>query len=293
MTKKPTSQDQEKTGSELAKLSVVLKNTKNRSLLASALTRGLDMDRFIKCAWIQINLSDDIRDLAKRKPANVFRAMLQCASMGLYPDGISGDAYLVKFGDNCVVIRGYNGLMRLFNDHPDSASIPFVADVVREKDAWGYELGAKPTLFHRPSLEPDRGDVTHYYAIARFKDGTILPKVMTAIEVEEFKKYAKTETFWDSEHENTRLWMRKKTVIRQLAKMLPASPEIVQAMDADERAERGKLVEETLDGDHVYGAEVAPAQAVPVEPKPEPAPVAATPVTEEADPLESEAFFDE
>ena len=112
------------TGNELAKFNTILRSKKNKDLLAGALTQGLDMSRFIKCAWIQAQTNEDINELAKTNPASVFRAMLQCAQMGLYPDGQNGDAYLVKFGKNCVAIRGYKGLMKLFGASKHAASMP-------------------------------------------------------------------------------------------------------------------------------------------------------------------------
>lgn len=250
---------------ELAKLNSILRSKTNKALLAGALTHGLNMSRFLKCAWIQVTTSPDIYQLAQKNPTTVFRAMLQCAQMGLYPDGVSGDAYLVRFGNECVAIRGYKGKMRLFGENKDAAPLPFVADVVREKDEWDYELGGNPKLHHKPAKN-DRGDITHYYAVARFIDGTVMPKVMSVEEVEKYKGYAKTKKFWDSEHENTRTWMRIKTVIHQLMKSLPLAERVRDEVQREEALESGAIEVEAYmemnggEQPHVEGGDIKKTQ---------------------------------
>lgn len=255
-------------GGELVKFSTVLKNQKNRELLRGALTRGLDMDRFVKCAWIQVTTNEAIFELAQSNPTSVFRAMLQCAQMGLYPDGISGDAYLVPFKNQCVAIRGYRGLIRQFSEHnPDSAPMPVVFDEIRQNDEWDYERGATPKLMHKPAKE-QRGEVTHYYAAVRFKDGSVWPKVMTVEDVEAFSKYSKTDKFWNSPHENTRRWMRIKTVVRQLFKEVPIPSMSREQIDREEAVETGVVeVDDYLtlvsgEGPHVYGNGVKKTEVV-------------------------------
>ena len=271
---------------ELAKFSHVLKLDANRKLLAGALARDLDLDRFIRRAWIQTQINEDIFELAKRNPTTVFRAMLQCAMMGLYPDGINGDAYLVKFGNQCVAIRGYKGMMKLFAAHPAAAPMPFVVDTIREKDTWAMKLGANPSFEHEPAKD-DRGKVTHFYAIARFADGSIMPKVMSVEEVEKYKTYAKTAKFWDAKEENTREWMRKKAVIRQLMKSLPLAETTRADVEREEALESGSLDADeylSLNGEsHISGGEVQKTQGKAIEPAQDPVPIATPPEAEVVD----------
>lgn len=259
----------------LAKLSQVMKTKSNKSLLEGALTQGLDMSRFVKCAWIQAQTNKDINALAQSNPTSVFRALLQCAQMGLYPDGVNGEAYLVKFGNECVAIRGYRGLMKLFAQSPQAAALPFVVDVIRENDRWELSLGGKPMLEHTPAKK-DRGDITHFYAVARFKDGTEMPKVMSAEEVEAFKGYAKTKKFWDSQDEPIKIAMRLKTVVRQLCKMLPladgmrlptAVPEREEAFEAGELSASEYLGATEPNGstvvtEHIEGGDIKKTEAL-------------------------------
>lgn len=276
MTKAPSKGGGGELVSVPLKFSAILKNQKNRELLRGALTHGLDMSRFVKCAWIQVSSNEDIRGLAQTNPTSVFRAMLQCAQMGLYCDGISGDAYLVKFGNQCVAIRGYRGLMRLFGENnPDAAPMPVVFDTICENDEWEYERGATPSLMHKPAKK-DRGAITHYYAAARFKDGSVWPKVMSAAEVEEFKKYAKTDKFWGSPHPNTRKWQRIKTVIRQLFKEVPIPSSVSrERIYQEETFESGDITVdnylELVSGEdeqpQVHGADVRKTEAVPQKQK--------------------------
>jgi recombination protein RecT len=243
----------------------------------NALTAGLDLNEFITCAWIQVQSDERIAGLAKAYPERVFKAMLQAARMGVYLDGVSGDGYLVVYGkevakQTCVAMRGYKNYMRLFaENNPDAAAMPVVFDEVREGDEFDFQRGADPFIHHK--YGKDRGDVTHYYAAARFKDGTCWPKVMTIAEVDAFKKYAKTMDFWDSPHENTRKWMRIKTVVRQLFKEVPIPRAARRMLDEDEGLANGELdIEDVLDVDvEVKGETITPSQTKRVDVAPQPA----------------------
>jgi len=250
--------------SAIAPLSGVVKQ--NKKTLLNALTAGLDLNEFLTCTWIQVQSDQKIATLAQRYPARVFKAMLQAARMGIYLDGVSGDGYLVVYGKDiskqtCVAQRGYKNYIRLFSENnPSAADMPVVFDDVRENDEFEFERGTNPSLHHRYA-KGDRGDVTHYYAAARFQDGTCWPKVLTAAEVETFKQYAKTKDFWDSPHENTRRWMRIKTVIRQLFKEVPIPRVARRAMEEDESITDGSVdIAEVLGDDPIRGDEITPSQ---------------------------------
>ena len=88
--------------------------------------------------------------------------------------------------------------------------------------------------------------------------------------MDEFKKYAKTDKFWNSPHPNTCKWMRLKTVIRQLFKEVPIPSVSRQQMDREEAVEAGDVTVENYlelvsgeDGaPYVHGADVKKTEAV-------------------------------
>lgn len=272
MAKAKSSQE---TGNALATFASVIKRESNQKLLTAALTHGLDKSRFIRCAWILVQSDERLNELAVARPAQVFRAMLQCAQMGLYPDGINGDAYLIVYGKDintatCSATRGYRGLIRLFSENnSDAASgMPVIFDDVRDGDEFVYERGSSPMLSHKPMTTPGREEkaITHYYAAAVFKDGKIWPKVMTAAEVEEFRTYAASSKFWDSNHPNTRRWMRLKVVIKQLFKEVPIPFAVREQLDQEDEGNGdldktiGDILDITAEETHIAGDMVKTSQ---------------------------------
>lgn len=217
----------------------------NKKTIEGALMSGMDKDRFIRSAWIQMTENPD---LAQCDPTSIIRALVKCGQQGLYPDGVNGYAYLVPFASKksnkklCTYIRGYKGLVALFAANPNAANLPLVCESVREGDYFVWTLGANPTIEHRPSLE-SRGDITHVYAVFRFKDGSMYPKVLSYAEAKFYEKFAKTKTFWNDFEED----MLKKTVIKQGAKLMPLADHVRGAMAFDDALESGDdSIAETL-----------------------------------------------
>ncbi len=76
---------------------------------------------------------------------------------------------------------GYRGLLALALNSGQITSINVQA--VRRNDLFDYAYGLKERLEHVPA-EGDRGDITHFYAYARFKDGGHCFDVLSRAEVD-------------------------------------------------------------------------------------------------------------
>ena len=121
------------------------------------------------------------------------------------------------------------------------------ARIVHAKDKFRYAFGLKPVLEHQPHQSDEAGELIAAYAIAHLKDGGLQWDVMWRREIETIRKRSKMghSGAWVSDYEE----MAKKTVLRRLCKMLPASVELQQAVALDERAESGLPPMDVLDLD--------------------------------------------
>lgn len=228
--------------------------------LAAALPKHLTPDRLARVA---LSAVQRVPKLLECDQKSFFSCIMACAALGLEPDGLLGQAYLIPFGNKCTLVPGYQGLMKLARQSGEIASID--AHPVRHGDTFEYRYGADPYIKHVPAERPfsasegwekgwKPGTVTHFYAVAKLKDGTVSFVVMPSWEVDEIRDgsqgYQAAKKFngsspWDTDYDR----MGCKTAIRRLCKYLPASVEdnrLHQAIAIDERSERG--VDQDLGG---------------------------------------------
>ncbi|MEV0115564.1 recombinase RecT [Streptomyces sp. NPDC050844] len=166
-------------------------------------------------------------------------ALMTCAQLGLEPGGALGEAYLLPFWSKKArayevqLVIGYQGMIRLFWQHPAAAGL--TARTVHENDEFEYEDGLDPVLRHKPARS-NRGRPTDYYAIAKMANGGSAFVVMSVEDVEAIRQRSKSRDSgpWSTDYDA----MARKTVIRQLFKILPKSPELARAVAHDEGVRR-------------------------------------------------------
>lgn len=217
-----------------------------RDEFASALAGRVDPDAFVRVAYTTITKSPK---LAEATAPSILMALLECASLGLIPNGVMGEAYLVPFnnkvkvpggGERCEVqaqfIPGYRGLIKLARRSGVVRNI--VPGVIREGDTWEQKQGLHPDLVHTPNPDVDDSDptlITHVYAVAWFADDT-QPQFMVmsraVVEKIRLRSNSKDSGPWITDWEA----MAIKTVIRRLFKYVPASDfDLTAALEADNR----------------------------------------------------------
>jgi recombination protein RecT len=171
-------------------------------------------------------------------------AVMQCATLGLEP-GILGHVHFVPFWNknqnrrDVQFIIGYKGYIDLARRSGELLSI--MAMEVCEEDFFDYAYGITERLEHVPAMSK-RGDVTRYYAYAKFKDGGHAFLVRSKEEILEhaFKhskqiKDGRLTGPW-KDHFNS---MAKKTMIRELIKYMPLSIETQEKFNSDEQVMKG------------------------------------------------------
>lgn len=209
--------------------------TRMQGEIARALPKHMDADRMARIALTAVR-----RDpaLERCSPASFMGALLTAAQLGLEP-GVSGEAYLVAYKQECTLIVGYQGYAKLFWQHPMAKHLD--AQAVYERDEFDYAYGLEPFLRHKPALG-NRGDVVAYYAVASLTSGASAFVVLSPEDVRALRGSAgPSGKIKDPMH-----WMARKTAVRQLVKLLPKSADLARAIEADDKV-RTDLNEDAID----------------------------------------------
>jgi len=248
----------------------MLGNMKNE--FALVLPKHLTPDRLVRMAVTQLRINPALKGCDK---TSFIAAVMTAAQLGLEPDGVLGHAYMVPFKShgvtNVQLIPGYKGLLALARNSGEVSSIS--AHEVCEKDEFDFAFGLEEKLVHKPS-RGDRGKVTHFYAIAKFKDGGHHMDVMTVEEVEALRNKSSGYKAFKAGYTKSAIWdehfieMGRKTAIRRIAKYLPLNVQRAAAIDS--MYDAGKNAQIDKYGDFVIeaeGKEVEETKAVENKPK--------------------------
>lgn len=237
---------------------------KSKEQIAMALPQHMTPERMIRVA---ITAAQKQVKLLECTPLSVIGCIIEASQLGLYPDGILGDAYLVPFFNGktrrmeAQLQPGYRGLINLARRSGQVSAI--YSEPVYACDKFKIELGTDHTINHVPNYEdPQRGaekdadgvpvGLRGVYAVVKFKDGTADFEYMPLHRIMEIRNGSKAK---DREGNITGPWathfeeMARKTPIRRLAKRLPLSPEFQKAAVLDEYVDAGVATDFTSEID--------------------------------------------
>lgn len=206
---------------------------KMKPQLAMALPRHLTPDRLLRVTMTAVQQNPKLLDCDR---TSLFAAVMTCAQLGLEPDGVLGQAYLVPRKGKVQFIPGYKGYITLSRNSGEISSIQ--AHEVRRGDQFSYAYGLDEHLHHIPAEDNEDAPITHFYAYGKFKDGGHVFEVMSRSKVDRirdnsdgykaFKAGQIKSNPWDSDY----VEMGRKTAIRRIAKYLPMSVQRAAALDA-------------------------------------------------------------
>lgn len=170
-------------------------------------------------------------ELGDSKPSSILKTFCLYVRLGLRLT-FKNYVHLVKYGQDLQLQMGYQGYAELARRTGKIGR--FKVRAVYDGDEFRVEDGDADEVFHKPDVMADRlKDPTHFYAMAWLTDGSLVFEWMTKAQIDRVKaEYANERSpAWKSPH--GRVEMGKKTVFIALAKWLPMSPEMVDAMDND------------------------------------------------------------
>ncbi len=195
--------------------------------ISDALPPGFNVAKFVShCKTAVIK----VPQLSECTISSITKCLLDCASLGLYPDGRL--AHLIPYKDQCTLILDYKGIIELVTRSGEVKSIH--ADVVCVNDIFDHNMGI--VTKHTFDLRKPRGDVYAAYCLAMKSDGSPHCQIMSRDEIEKVRQGSRgrNSTPWVN-HWNE---MAKKTVFRRLSKWLPMCTDDINSkmldLDKDE-----------------------------------------------------------
>lgn len=255
--------------------------------LFEALPPHVRPERFERNLVNALMVNPGLMDL---EPSLVFREVSKAAALGLYLDPQLGEAYLIESYNGKRQRKepqlrvGYRGLVKLARQSGEISMM--YAHEVHERDTFKCVLGDHKALLHEPDVFGDRGAVIGYYSVVKYRDGETDFEPMTTAQVHSIRDRSDGWKAFSAGKIKSTPWstdeveMAKKTAIRRLAKRIPQSPELAEALKIEDAAEHSEF------------RTIAPALVPPVPPKP-PAFIAAPPAPPQVEkPAEAEEPFD-
>jgi recombination protein RecT len=188
----------------------------------------------------ELKRSPKLQEAFIKNPASLFASILHCAEMGLNPSQMVGEFFFIPYKDSITPILGYKGLLTLLMRSSKVKKI--WSEVVYEDDDFEYELGLEPKLLHTPNHHSIRNskNIKCIYACAKI-DNEVIFKVMFRNEIQNIINMSKVpnELFFNDKKDPEQ-WMAKKTVLKQLAKLMPKDDDrLKKAVSMDDNIEGG------------------------------------------------------
>lgn len=205
---------------------------------ALAMPRGAEAKQLVRDAMTVLQKTPK---LAECDMASVLGSLMTCAQLGLRP-GVLGQAWVLPFYDHrsrshkAQLVIGYQGLVELAHRSGKVASL--IARTVYENDEFDVAYGLEDRLIHKPAWTSDRGNAVGYYAIVKMKGGGHAFVTMSKTEAEAHRdahamaknREGKVVGPWRDHFDA----MAMKTCVIKLAKWMPRSTDMANAIEADE-----------------------------------------------------------
>ena len=188
----------------------------------------------------ELKRSPKLQEAFVKNPASLFASILHCAEMGLNPSQMVGEFFFIPYKDSITPILGYKGLLTLLMRSSKVKKI--WSEVVYEDDDFEYELGLEPKLLHTPNHHSVRNskNIKCIYACAKIENEVIF-KVMFKNEIQNIINMSKVPNdLFFNDKKDPEQWMAKKTVLKQLAKLMPKDDDrLKKAVSMDDNIEGG------------------------------------------------------
>lgn len=214
------------------------------SRIQKTLPKGMNAQQLVQ---ITLNSFTKNPKLLECTPTSVLGCVLTSAQLGLKPDGVTGEAYLIPFFNNgrgvseAQFIPGYRGLSQLA--YRSGLVKRFQPRAVMEGDDFDYAMGTTEYIRHKQHHKSEKP--IFFYAVLEMVNSGVAFDVMSDKQVLNVRnKHSKN---WASDvkykREAKSLWtvhydiMGMKTVIRKLSKTAPLTSEFQLAVSLDEMNE--------------------------------------------------------
>ena len=124
----------------------------NWAAIRQSLPSTMDPKRFARLIFNSVRRTPK---LAQCSATSLIGSLLSASALGLEVDSPLGESYLVPYKTDAQLIVGYQGIVKLYRQHPMAGQV--ASGWVGERDRFEYAYGTQPYLTHVPALG-DRGE---------------------------------------------------------------------------------------------------------------------------------------
>lgn len=211
-----------------------LSSEQMKAQIKAALPSHVPVEKFVRILLTALSNNPMLMDADRN---SLLVACMKCAQDGLLPDG--REAALVTFKNNSKGIVEvqylpmYEGILKKLRNSGELASI--FAEVIYQNDVFEEWVDEQGHHFKfNPNRFEDRGQVKGAFAVGKTKNGAVYIEIMSEKQIQAVKKVSRSANSsyspWAGEFADE---MRKKSVIRRLAKRMPKSTDIEQTLEHD------------------------------------------------------------
>ena len=195
----------------------------------------MPVDRLIRTVLVSVERAPKLLDCNRQ---SLFNAAMSAAVLGLEVDGITGQAFLIPYGDRAQLVIGYKG----YNTMAARSGLTVQGAVVREGDKFMYQLGTGGSVTHIPVLG-SRERIVGAWAVAEANNRPPVISVLSMQDIIDVKNKSpgarKPDSPWNDEKIGFPA-MAEKTCKRRLARSMPLNVMQLGAKLDETFEERGR-----------------------------------------------------
>lgn len=194
--------------------------------------RGENYERVVQECVLAVSANPQLRQCDPK-------SLIQAIAKGLSWNGVIGeDVHLVPFGDKVTPMKDYKFKARKIVETGAARQVYGVA--VYANEPFSFTQGTAPSIQHQVILdEAKRGKMVGAYAVAIIRAGQFQAVSKTLGEIDRIRQ-ERSKSWKKGEVPE---WYAIKTVIHQLAKLLPQNAKLKAELEEEERIESGAQVE--------------------------------------------------
>ena len=199
---------------------VVLKhcNIYDEEFRVSVPDSSFDLKRTYEVAASEVQKNKRLQECSIE---SILESVKQACYLGLEPSSVTGEAYLVPYGNRCTLVIGYKGQLELMYRGGHVTSVWAYPIYESELPKLDIQLGTKPHVKHNPNLSASRGELVAVYACAEIPNSDQVKfDFMTREECDRIRSksagaHSKSHA-WNTDYEA----MCLKSVIKKMSKTI-------------------------------------------------------------------------
>lgn len=231
---------------------------------ADVLGKTMPVERLIRTVIVSVERTPKLLNCDRQ---SLFNAAMSAACLGLEVDGVTGQAFLIPYGDKAQLVIGYKG----FNTLAARSGYTITGGVVREgDDVWDYMQGSGAFVKHKPKLG-NKGRIIASWSCAEATGRPPIVAVLSIDDIMAIKAKSPGARKSDSPWNDTAIGfpaMGEKSAKRRLARSMPLNVMQLAARLDEAFEEQGKSAYITPDKGLVIDGEYSPIAAREESPTP-------------------------